>query len=69
MWTAIVNLISGEFGTALAALGVPVLIWAIVKIAIGFMSSRNEEKTRGLLLFAAGAALVSVKALITLIYG
>ena len=65
---AAIGSLNGGLGDALSALGIPVVIWGIVLIAMGFMSSRNEHKIKGLLLFMAGAMLVSIQTIATAIF-
>jgi len=65
---AAIGSLNGGLGSAIAALGVPVVIWGIVLIGMGFMNSRNEYKIKGLLLFVAGAMLVSVMSIVTTIF-
>lgn len=60
--------LNGGLGSAISALGVPVVIWGIVLIGMGFMSNRNEYKIKGLLLFVAGAMLVSVKSIAAAVF-
>lgn len=60
--------LNGGLGSALSALGIPVVIWGIVLIARGLMSASNEYKTKGLLLFVAGAMLVGIMQIVTAIF-
>ncbi len=68
MMQGLIDALQGDFGGALAMLGVPVLIWSVVQIAIGTMSVHHEYKIKGILLFAAGAILAGIKAVISAIF-
>lgn len=68
MMQGLIDALQGDLGGALAMLGVPVLIWGIVQIALGVMSAHHEYKIKGILLFAAGALLTSLKAVISAIF-
>lgn len=60
--------LQGGLGSAIAALGVIVLIWSVVQIAMGFIEAHNEYKIKGALMLAAGAMLVSLPTVITSIF-
>lgn len=67
-FSEIANSLQGGFGTAISSIGVLVIIWSIVLIGKGFMTSSREEKLKGILLFAAGALMAGIKSVAGLLF-